>query len=72
MSYGNFFVQNVLAGQRYMHHFFAPKEGGEVHWNGMPAKFSVPEQVKSCTSVSCLINKKPLELLCLQPSELIA
>ncbi len=28
--------------------------------------------VKSCASVNCLINMEPLELLRLQPSELIA
>ncbi len=32
----------------------------------------VLEQVKSCASVSCLINTEPLELLHLQPSEPIA
>ncbi len=34
--------------------------------------FTVLEQVKSCGSISCLINTEPLELLRLQPSELIA
>ena len=29
-------------------------------------------QVKSCASVSCLINTEPLELLHIQPIELIA
>ncbi len=33
---------------------------------------TVLEQVQSCGSVSCLVNTEPLELLCLQPSELIA
>ena len=33
---------------------------------------AVLKLVKSCTSVSCLINMEPLELLRLQPSELIA
>ncbi len=31
-----------------------------------------PMPIKSCTSVSCLINREPLELLPLQSSELIA
>ncbi len=34
--------------------------------------FDVLEQVKSCNSVSCLINMEPLELLDLQLNELIA
>ena len=38
----------------------------------MPAEPSVLEQVKSCGSVSCLINMEPSELLHLQPSEPIA
>ncbi len=38
----------------------------------MPAESSVLEQVKSCGSVSCLINMEPSELLRLQPSEPIA
>ncbi len=38
----------------------------------MPAEPSVLEQVKSCGSVSCLINMEPSELLRLQPSERIA
>ena len=38
----------------------------------MPAGFTVLEQLKSCSSVSCLINTEPLELLRLQPSEPIA
>ncbi len=38
----------------------------------MPAESTILEQVKSCNSVSCLINMEPLELLRLQPSEPIA
>ncbi len=38
----------------------------------MPAESTTLEQVKSCTSVSCLIYMEPLELLRLQLSELIA
>ncbi len=38
----------------------------------MPADPSVLEQVKSCGSVSCLINMEPPELLRLQLSEPIA
>ncbi len=38
----------------------------------MPAEFTVLQQGNSCSSVSCLINAEPLELLRLQPSEPIA
>ena len=38
----------------------------------MRSESTVLEQVKSCGSVSCLINTEPLELLPVQPSELIA
>ena len=41
-----------------------------VHWIKGPAESNVLEQVKSCSSVSCLINMEPLELLHLQLSEL--
>ncbi len=37
----------------------------------IPADSTDLEQVISCSSVSCLINMEPLELLRLQPSELI-
>ena len=39
---------------------------------GKPRCSTILEQVKSCGSVSCLVNTEPLELLRLQPSELIA
>ncbi len=38
----------------------------------MPADSTDLEAVISYSSVSCLINMEPLELLCLQPSEPIA
>ncbi len=43
-----------------------------IHWTELPAESTILEQVKSCGSISCLINLEPLELLRLQPSELIA
>ena len=47
--------------------FLYPAELTEI-----PADSTDVEQVISCSSVSCLINMEPLELLSLQPSEPIA
>ncbi len=44
-----------------------------INWlTEMPADSTDLELVISCSSVSCLINMEPLELLRLQPNELIA
>ncbi len=39
---------------------------------GVRLQCTMVGQVKSCASISCLINMEPLELLRLQPSELFA
>ncbi len=54
------------------HQFFLALLYMQQKKTGIPPDFTVLEQVKSCGSVSCLINTESFELLRLQPSKPIA